>query len=265
MSITQYPASPGAVQPSWLLQVSGDNVDNARPVRRFGFNGAVGNSFEPIAEDGIYRMPAPAGATTLRIEAGGSPDDDAAGIGAQEITLTGIDVNGDIAVDVLATAGAAASADTVNIYLRLLNVLVTKSGSRGDFTGGSQSGDIHIEDSGSTEVWATIVTGAFDSSTTQNSMYTVPNGFNAYLLDFQLTMDRAIDALLISRSGLLETVAPFQVMRVQHSIVDVDEPFYHVYPLPVGPFPPGTDIGLLAKGQGQPVVSAQMNLVLREI
>jgi hypothetical protein len=260
LSITSYPPR---VQPEWLLEVAFRGIDGSLPIRRFGFNDAVGTNFTAIAEDGIYMMPAPAGATTLRIEAGGSPDDDVAGIGAQEITLTGLDENGDLAVDVLATAGAAASADTVNTYLRLNNVRVTKSGSRGDFTGNSHVGDIHIENSGSIDLWGTIVSGAFDKGASQNSMYTVPNGFDAFLLDFEVTMSRAIDVILISRSGLLETAEPYSAMRVQHSIVDADVPFYHVYPLPVGPFPPGTDIGLLAKGVGLPTVSAQMNLVLR--
>jgi hypothetical protein len=114
--------------------------------RKWGINEAVGNgTHEDIwAEGGTY--PILETATTVRIAAGGDGADTAAGAGAREITIEGLDENWNEATETLATNGTAASTSTTTTFIRVNRVYVSDCGT----FGGSNTGIIRVQDTAAT-------------------------------------------------------------------------------------------------------------------
>jgi hypothetical protein len=160
-------------------------LDTARGVigeriafQRFGRNPDVGTG----AEEDIWYGPGGVGgdynflqaASVLRIAAGGNAADDAAGLGAREITITGLDQNWDQVTETLATAGAGVSANTTNQFIRILRVEVTEAGTYG----GDNEGDITVETSPGGINLANLQAG---KGVTQLAIASVPRNFTAFL------------------------------------------------------------------------------------
>lgn len=95
---------------------------------RYGRHTTVNSTYTPITQSGFYRTPQATGAVALRVKAGGNANDTASGSGAREITLIGLDQAGNVIVETLATAGASASDATVQLFIRLTDAFVSKSG-----------------------------------------------------------------------------------------------------------------------------------------
>jgi hypothetical protein len=143
--------------------------------RKWGINEAVGNgAYEDVwAEGGTY--PFIQTATTVRIQAGGNANDTAAGSGAREVTIEGLDQNWNEVSETLATNGALASASTTTTFIRVNRVEVSDCGTYG----GSNAGIIRIEDTAATVgVLAHIPLGL---GTTFQSIVAVPAGKTAYI------------------------------------------------------------------------------------
>ena len=96
-------------------------------VHKFGHNAAVGTSYEPISAGGIYRSPQVSGATAVRVKAGNVADT-AAGLGAQAVTVQGLDETGALAEETLVTAGTSASAPGTITFIRIFRAFVSASG-----------------------------------------------------------------------------------------------------------------------------------------
>ena len=74
----------------FLIEVSKGNIAGHSLVHKFGKNEDVGATFEPLTIGGVYQTLQPAAATTLRVKAGNA-NDTAAGTGAREVTVQGLD------------------------------------------------------------------------------------------------------------------------------------------------------------------------------
>ena len=220
-----------------------------KTVHKFGRNNAVGTSFVPASIGGIYRTPQPASATTLRVKSGGNANDAAAGTGAQKIKIYGLNASGVEVDEEIATAGASASAATVNSYIRLFRAYVIESGTYATSAAGSHSADIVIENTAGTEDWATISVTDFPRSQSEIGAYTVPLGFTAYvlLLDVNVDSNKTADLIFFKREGVLDASAPYSAMRVEQEFKGVSGDVGIVPPIPTGPFPELTDIGFMAK------------------
>ena len=71
------------VRPTYpWLDISRSLASGISVVKKFGRNPAVGTSFVPVTQGSVYQTPQSGSATTLRIKAGGSANDTAAGSGA---------------------------------------------------------------------------------------------------------------------------------------------------------------------------------------
>lgn len=110
--------------------------------------GITAAAFETVMTDttigGNIYVP-PSVATTVRVRAGGNAADDAAGTGAQQVTVEGLDANNQVVSAILTLAGAAASNFSTQSFLRVNNVFVSRAGS-----GGINAGDIQIENNAGT-------------------------------------------------------------------------------------------------------------------
>lgn len=239
---------------------------NGEVIHKFGRNTAVSTTFVPVCLGGIYRTPQVAGVTTLRIKAGNA-NDTAAGSGAREITLEGLDETGTYVTETLATAGESASSNTSNTYIRLFRAYVSASGTYTDQSTGSHAANIVIENSAGTEDWLTIDSTGFPKSQSEVGCYTVPLGKVAYIREFYVNSDtsKLATILIFQRQNILETSAPYTAARMVEHITALNQPFQQEHIGVLGPFPALTDIGVLAKfAAGTGVIETTFEIYLED-
>ena len=235
-------------------------------IHKFGQNDAVGTTFVPVTRGGIYRTPQVGSATTVRVKAGNT-NDTAAGTGAQEITIEGIDASGEFATEALATAGLSASSNSTNSYIRLYRAYVSKSGTYATSSAGSHSADIVIENSAGTEDWLTIESSGFPRGQSEIGVYTIPEGYKGYLLGSFGFSDstKTTEMLFFKREGILDTAAPYEAMRIVFEekleggefTIDLKAPIY------IGDG--GCDCGYMAKvNTGTATVEVDFEILLVE-
>jgi len=233
-------------------------------IHKFGKNRAVGTTFAPVALGGIYRTPGVGAETALRIKAGGNAADTAAGAGAREVTLYGVDATGAEVSEAVATAGIAASAATTTEFLRLFRVVVTGSGTYASASAGSHAGAITIENAAGTEDWASIQASDFPRGQSEIGAYTVPAGWTAFLYYAAIFTDstKRTDVLCFRRGGVLITAAPFEAMRLVFETQARGSEEEVTFGLPVR-FPENTDVGFMAKvDSGTAEVDVDFELLL---
>ena len=208
----------------------------------------VGTALTPICNGGFYQTPQVGGEQQLRIQAGGDANDTAAGTGAREVTLCGIDNTGAYVTETIATAGASASALTTTIFLRLCEFWVSASGTYVTQAGGSHAADITIED-GSANVWGVISSTPFPASQSQLAAFTVPLGKRVYVPFFHLSGDstKVTTAIMFFRDNILETAAPYTAGRLVNETILADSGEEIKPTAPFGPFGPLTDVIWMAK------------------
>lgn len=229
------------------LDISRGIANGVRVVHCFGRNTAIGSTFTPVTRSGFYRTPQVAGATALRIKAGGNANDTANGSGARSVTMVGIDATGALISDTVATAGASASAPTTKTFIRLLDAFVASSGTYATQASPSHVGNIFIENAAGGQDWALISDGSFPRGDSEIGAYTVPKGRSAYVQAIRLSSDadKKANIVFFKRSNILETVAPYSPMVLVAEFpqvsgllqVDYDPPLF---------FPELTDFGFLA-------------------
>jgi hypothetical protein len=195
------------------LDISRGIASGHRLVRQFGRNTAVGGTFVPVSRSGVYRTPQVAAAPFLRIRSGGNAADTANGSGARSVTLTGLDVNGDLLIETIATAGASASALTVNRFLRLTDARVATSGTYATQTVLSHVASINIEDA-TGNLWATIQDTDIPRGDTEIASYSVPRNRTLFITNVKLQAEPSnkSNIVMFERSGILQSAPPYDAM-----------------------------------------------------
>ena len=229
------------------LELKAGAFDGLTSIHKFGA-AEVGTTYVPVTNGNLYRTPQPAAATKLRIKAGDVVDT-AAGAGAREITLVGLDETGAEVTETLATAGTSASALTSATFIRLYKAWVSASGTYATATAGSHDSDIVIEKGAGSEDWATITATDFPHSQSEIAAYSVPLGYTAYIPGVIISVDaaKAADVIAFHREGILDAAAPYSAMRVWLQLKAVSGEEVIEPHVPFGPFPALTDIGFMAK------------------
>lgn len=252
----------------WGAQIARGNMRLAHIHHQFGRNAACGTSYEPVSDNGIYRTPQVAGATQLRVKAGGNAADTAAGAGARSVKLFGIDAAGNEITEVIDTAGSSASAATTQSFIRLYHAEVHESGTYGTQSAGSHVGNITIEDAAGTADWAQILLNGFASGTTCIGSLTIPRNHVGLVTSINITIDtsggKTMDVLFMQRSNILQTAAPYSpIVKVQEFLgLGVGQSITYDIPFKV---PELTDIGVLAKSSnGTNAVSVDMEIIMLE-
>jgi len=153
------------------LDVSLGMITGYAAARKFGANGGVGTTEEVIwSNSGVY-----AGflstAIAVRIQAGGNVNDDAAGTGAREVTVSGLDENFAEATETIATAGASASSATTTTFIRVNRLYVSACGTySASGLDGSNIGAITVE----TTTPTTVAEIPVQDGQSTIGVYTVP-------------------------------------------------------------------------------------------
>ena len=234
-------------------------------VKKFGRNAAVATTFVPVCLGGVYRTPQAASATTLRIAAGNT-NDTAAGTGAREITLEGLDENFALATEAVATAGTSASSATTTTFTRLFRAYVSRSGTYASATAGSHAAAIVIENGAGGTTWATIDATNFPKAQSEIGAYTIAAGYTGYVFLRNVSVDsgKVIDLVFYSRSNCDDTAAPYEAMRAKSVNTGITAGLSELSGslIPQGPFTGPCDIGFMAKGATTPSVSVEFDIFL---
>ena len=239
---------PLSMPRDFYMEVAKGNIAGHSLVHKFGHNDAVGTTYVPIAQGGIYRTPQPAAATTLRVKAGNT-NDTAAGSGAREVTVQGLDETGAVVTEALATAGLSASAATSATFIRFFRAWVSDSGTYATQTAGSHAAAIVIENSAGTQDWGTITATGFPVAQSEIGAYSVPAGFDAYLLSTIIFTDTAKTTNLIffRRESILDAAAPYDGMRIVFDVTLEGGQTQYKPVSPQGPFTGPCDLGYMGK------------------
>lgn len=236
-------------------------------VHKFGRNAAVGTTYVPVALGGVYRTPQPAAATAVRVKAGNAADT-AGGAGAREVTVIGIDENGDEVSEALATAGESASSNSSTTFIRIYRAYVSSSGTYATQSAGSHTAAIVIENAAGTEDWLTIDATNFPKGQSEIGVYTVPNGYEASIGTVAIFSDstKTTNLLLFKREGATDAAPPYSAMREQWA-VSLEGGFVSENPnTNLGPYPAGTDIGFMAKvDAGTAQVAVDFEILLKQV
>ena len=239
-----------------------------RGISKFGRNSSVGTSFEPVCLGGIYNTPQAASATTLRIKSGGDANDTAAGSGAREVTLQGLDETFTEVTETIATAGASASSATTTTFTRVFRAWVSASGTYASAAAGSHSGDIVIENGSGGTDWLTLDTASgFPIGQSEIGMYSVGDTKTAYVKLRQASADstKKFDLIFFHRGNADETAAPYTAMRAKSVVVGIEGGNlgqYAASEVPFGPFEGPCDLGFMAKvSSGTAELSVEFEII----
>ena len=182
----------------------------------------------------------------MRIKAGGNAADDAAGAGAREITIQGIDDSFNEITVAITTAGASASAATTELFWRVHRAWPCGVGTYG----GANTGAITIENSGG---GTDIITLAAGEGRTQFAGWSTPAGVTAYMLSAEPTVDssKSADFAIYTREDFDDTVAPMpskQLRKYYDGVTGSSTPGMWKTPRII--LPPKSDIWVEGQGNG---------------
>lgn len=177
-------------------------------VGKFGQNASVGTSVEDIWDFGGGYTGFLTAAVAVRIKVGGNANDDAAGSGAQSVTIEGLDGSYNAISETVVTAGASASSPTTATFLRVSRAYIVDVGTYH----GANAANIDIETTGGVLV-AEIGVGL---GQTELAIYTVPAGFTAYIRRAWAVLDGSkVASIQLWRSEAADDVStPFTGKRI---------------------------------------------------
>jgi hypothetical protein len=252
----------------WSHHLAIGNMYQAHVHHQFGRNTAIGTSYEPVSDIGVYRTPQPAAAVQLRIKAGGNAADTANGSGARSVKLWGLNASGDEITEIIATAGTSASASTTNSFIRLYLAEVYESGTYGTQTSGSHAGNITIERSTGGEDWAQIQLNGFPSGSTSIGSLTIPRNHVGLLMSMNINVElsgtRTTDIIVLTREGILQSAAPYKPIKKIQELIGIESSVTIQFDVPIK-FPELTDMGVMAKVSNVTgAVSVDMEVIFLE-
>lgn len=187
-------------------------------IHQFGSNASV----DTVAEEDVWAYGGtyawPTTAETVRIAAGGDANDTAAGTGARSVIVFGLSDDLSLQSEVLVTDGVNASAASVNTYRRIYGAAVAGSGTYG----GTNIGNIVIENTTSNQVLAYIVAGFGQS---QLSQFTIPVGYNGYFMGGTVQVDsqKPAEVRLWIRTAADTVAAPFGPKQIVARVIGLAE------------------------------------------
>lgn len=233
---------------NFYAEVAKGNVTGHRMVHKFGYNSAVANgSWTPVSQVGSFGLLS--AATTVRIKAGGNAADDSAGAGARQVTVQGIDTNGDEVTEAITTNGASASVATTTSFWRVHRAWVSSAGTYATTSAGANTGDVTIENSAGGTDLITILAG---EGQTQYAAYTIPTGETAHLVSIHVTVDsnKSAHVRVYQRASITDTTAPMPAKRLKKRFDNIAGSFQYAPISPEGTISGLSDIWVEAYGDG---------------
>lgn len=221
------------------LEIARGRIQRTSGINRFAFIPTVGTNYETVWENGgTYAYPPSALAMTATSAAGASD----AGV---EITIIGLDANWRIQSETV-TLNASGTATTIGTFIRINEVRVSN--------GQAPTGKISVTNSGIT--YAAIST---EFGKSLSSVYTVPAGYKAYIVNGNLTIAKqkeVIAKLMVRPNG--------GIFTAEGIIGSSGAPFSKQWIVPIE-LPAKTDIEVRAKAGATTELSTAFEIILVEI
>ena len=230
------------LSPEHFIQIAVGNVKNTSHINKFGYNSAVGTSYETVTDLGTNNLPTSAAVVSV---VSASTADTSAGTGARTVEIQGLDADYNLKTETVTMNGQTAVTTTAT-FIRVFRMRVATAG-----TGEVNAGNITASIGGSD-----VARILADEGQTLMAVYTVPANKTAYLVKFQGSLSKNQEAQFQLRArqsdgawnvkGLWGTFA---------ASVNYD------YPVPLK-FEEKTDIQIRAKAGATSEVGAIFDLIL---
>ena len=253
---------------SYDLEASRKHVVGNHAEFFFGFNPAVGTSYEDIWPNGgdITWLTT---ATAVEIVSSDAADNGTTpGLGVQSVEVHGLSATGVDQDEIILTNGTTAVQSALT-YMRVNKMHSEVCGTYG----GSHQGDItcRVTSAGATLAKMTGVEGAVDTAVVYgsgeagNGFFSCPLGKVMYLTRLEVIVDvgtnKSVDVALYERENILDVTTPFAPRRVLWSEVGVDESISKEFKSHIK-IKPLTDIWFRAKGSAASAVEVSMDFYL---
>ena len=243
------------------LEVAKGNIARHSLVHKFGA-GNLDVTMKPVTGLGIYQTPTLA--KSLEIISDNAADN-VAGIGAREITITGLDADWNEITQTIVPNGLNPVVIPTNL-IRMYRWFVSKSGTYADSANGSHQGNLTIREAGGGANWDQIKNTPIATGQSQIGVYTVPIGKTAYLRGKLIFTDTAktADIYMYERRNANDVAAPFTgAMRISEREVGVQGGFDHHFKAPKGGIVGPCDIGFMGKvSSGTAECSVEFEILL---
>lgn len=246
----------------WYQRVSQGLVPGYSVIHKFGY-GSVGTTLIPVSPAGVYQTPTTAQALEF---VSSSVNDTAAGSGAREITVIGLDANWAEVSQTVTTNGTTAVALGTNL-IRLYRWYVSSSGTYASSAAGSHAGTLTIRAAGAGATWDTIGATPFPFGQSEIAAYTIPAGKTGYLVMKHYTVDgtKSYDIYFFKRESANDVSAPYPAMRIVERELDIQGSVTSEFVIPRSGFAGPCDVGVMAKvASGTGSISAEFILLLKD-
>jgi len=260
--VTNYKGT-AVITDDYLMQVAKGNVEGAYLVHKFGANDAVGATLEPITTTGFYRTPTTA--TSLEILSS-DVDDDITGLGARKVKVIGLNSSGDEITEEIEMDGTTAVILSNN-FLRVYRMYITETGTYATQSTSSQQGVITLRENRDGQIWAQIDIinniGGFGIGQTEIGAYTIPRGYNCYLLKkvMSVNSNKTADLYFFQRQNITKTTAPYTTLRLVEKhigLIGIQEINSRSS---ITMFPELTDIGFMGSAGVSSEISVEFELL----
>lgn len=196
----------------FYLEVAEGKIPGYRLIHKFGA-GALTSTMNPISQGMVYQTPQTAQSLEFVSDNAG---DTSTGLGAQELTISGIGADGlelEITVATNGTTPVALSSD----FLRIHRAYVSKSGTYATATTGSHLGILKVQSIGGVDLWLEIQIDPFPVGQSQIGVATIPIGHSSFLLSKNIFSEstKTADIYFFKREMVGDIVTPYDgIMRL---------------------------------------------------
>lgn len=225
------------------VQIAAGQMLNVDHINKFGYNSSVGTTYENITDLSTAHYPTSAATGTI---VSASSSDTSSGTGARTVEIQGLDGNYDLITETV-TMNGTANVTTTNSFLRVFRMRVVTAGS-----GETNAGNITLT------IGSNIARILADQGQTLMALYTVPKGYNAYLVKFQGSISKNQEANFQLRTRNVLDNGAWNVKGLWGTFANTVN---YDYPVPLK-FTSGTDIEIRAKGGSNPEMGAIFDLIL---
>jgi hypothetical protein len=172
------------------IHISRGAVADTSHINKFGYNTAVGSTYEPITDLGTNVLPTSAGVVSV---VSADANDDDGDTGARTVEIQGLDANYVEQTETVTMNGTVAVSTTAS-FIRVFRMRVLSAG-----TSETNEGNITASIGGSEVARITAEQGQ-----TLMAVYTVPAGKKAYLIKFQGSLSKNQEANFQIRSRTVD-------------------------------------------------------------
>ena len=225
------------------IHIARGEVAETSHINKFGYNTAVGGSYEIITDLGTNNLPT--SAAVVSVVSASSADDDGS-TGAEKVEIQGLDANFKNQTEIVTMNGTAA-VTTTNTFIRVFRMRVTEAGS-----GGVNAGNITASISSSDVARINANEGQ-----TLMAVYTVPADKKAYLVKFQGSLSKNQEANFQLRAKVYNDGA-WNVKGLWGTFANA---ITYEYPVPLE-FDAKTDIQIRGKAGATSEMGAIFDLIL---